>query len=160
MDFMTGVHAKQAALAETLGSRIHRHLTPQVEHALQAAARTARIEVDDQVGKDLVAQEIQNDVLRALVGYTDWLATSLWRKRGRNGTLPVVALPRPSAADAKLIADEYGLEFDETLSRLLDALCVEQGPLPAIGSVNDGQLHVDMTLLTQWADHYDWSTVG
>lgn len=78
-DFITAVRDEQLKLAERIITTLQRTILFERQRKLRQEIRDEFENVDETALCLLIQHELLRDVLTALIGYTDWLATKLWR---------------------------------------------------------------------------------
>lgn len=159
-DFIGNTRAQQRSTARELIQRhkLDKAIDAQLLEAIEVA-RGANRELDPQLAREILASELERDIYTALVGYSDWLASRLWRAYGVQPQ--VTPLPQSErlrtcdeVAQARIMQD-YCVDA-EPLNLVLTG--VEGGlTLPPIGHVDDRRvLHINWESVARWADLYDW----
>jgi hypothetical protein len=166
-DFIGETRANQRNAARKLVQRLSKTLSPVLDQQLRVAiaqAQGAGRELDLELARDILNSELERDLYMALVGYTDWLASRVWREHGLRR--PGEARRPPPATQRLPVCDE------EAQARIREAYHVDAGPvnlvldavelgleLPPIGQVDDRRvLHMNWDNISRWADLYEWTS--
>lgn len=157
MDALTKIHAEEAKLAAQLAPRLRKRLQPDLDRQFAALAAAAKVDLDREATDLSVERELYRDVLRALSGYSEWLAAAVWRS---TRAMRPSKLPLPALRDDELaaIAERYDLAHPEVLQEVLSVLRLEPAVLPVVGRIDAGVVEPDYSALAAWAEHYDWDT--
>lgn len=96
----------------------------------------------------LVQSELERHAVKAVNGYTDWIATRLV-KTGDN------TVPAPSEIPYGELMSRYDLNM--TVLQKVVTYMHAQRNLPLVGKVSKGKFHPDKDIFEQWKDMFDWS---
>ena len=102
---------------------------------------------------EVLRQDFLRDVMLSVRGYTDWMASRLWRKELQFES--PIGLPK---FDPEAVAQEFDIKL-EVLSLVETYLASHPVTLPGLGSLEGGRITVDWEVLREWADYYDWTPV-
>jgi len=158
-NWMEHLRAQQADLAAALATRLLPEIVRHVPHELRAldgmfdwrGLVDSHTDVDVEVVQSFLEQEVHDDVLEAVHGYSDWAAARLVR----SGDFRRQALPVPDHADRERIAATYGVTIP-LLTRVVGML-KEMQRIPLMGVIEGGELLPDKETLLRWKELYDWS---
>jgi hypothetical protein len=101
-------------------------------------------------------QDLFREVALSLRGFSDWLGSTLWRKRPEHGRWAVEDGVLKSVREHRdAIALKYGVETD-VLSLLIAQFMEGKYYLPGVGRIECGSVRVDADALARWASYYDW----
>ncbi len=100
-----------------------------------------------------IARMISDEVLEAVIGYTDWLATQLVKTR-----LGARSLPRSREIPHEEIAKKYGVSVP-LLKAVIERLH-RLPQIPVVGKVVEGRIIPEKNELEQWREMFDWGRPG
>jgi len=164
-DFIDRLRAKQVAAAGLLGAPRLQALEGQFSHWLGEAARKANLDpdsLDHEAAREFLRDQHERDVFVALMGYSTWLATQLYRRYLAAGTACLddeEDIPECGSGDVAQIATAFSVDR-ETLEWTINGIQSWPGgfELPGVGRFAGSQILINAVELTNWAAHYDWSS--
>ncbi|GEM_PF-5377546 len=106
--------------------------------------------IEDEVGRRAYA-ELRYDVITAIVGYTDWLATKLWRDY--QSTNPMTLVLDNRAREQIVVRHQCNRKVLDTV---IEFIATSGERLPVIGYVGPN-IVIDREALTHWASYFDWT---
>jgi hypothetical protein len=117
--------------------------------------------VDKGAAEALFESELERDATVAVHGYTDWLASSLYRKHRQLGRplRDVEEVPVLSPLDISAIAQRYKVD-GQIVELVVKELLSRRASLPFVGAIEGTRVLIDSAQLTRWADHYSWGSRG
>lgn len=160
-DHLSRLMALRVAAAKSLLPSAKVALMDGVRAVYQAEMRRLGFESDPEAAQDYISATIERDLLLAFRGYSDWLASHIWRDTiARDVALPA-RLELPRLTQERI--DALSMQVDaapEIFGWLGNHLSTARTDLPGIGVVNRGVLDVDRNALREWANCFDWTNDG
>ena len=153
MDFLTQVSAEHDAMVDDLAAQVASRLRPALLEKLRLLTSAARTSLDEEAAIGYVERELRHEVHRALTGYRDWLALTLWRQGPSSGK--TVALPKPKVTEVARIVEEYDLDDDQSLALVIEAVGARPTKMPVVGRISGNKVEPDYEALSRWASSYD-----
>ena len=161
-DFINTLRGRQQVLAHELSLPLLQDLAEHFDDRLQEAASEARLDartLDRDAAREFLEDQIDRDVFAAVLGYSTWLATQLYRRHLASGA-PLndrETIPECSSKDMELISAKYGTER-ATVDAIVAAMHSRPDlVLPGVGVLRNGEISIDAEALNRWAAHYDWA---
>jgi hypothetical protein len=151
---------KQREAAQVLADRIVEQLRPDFEREggeLTRIIRSASMALDGDAVRTQWEAEVRHDAFVALLGYSDWLATKIYREHVRPKALKneLLDLPQCAERDRQIIVVKHQIELG-LLDKVVKMLRSTRLELPPVGTVDHGKLHVNTMQLNAWASYYEW----
>jgi len=153
-DAIVALRDAQRRLANTISPVLYDLLKVKFFTQLQRVAEQAGAEIDRTAATEALRANIERDAYLAVLGYSEWLAATIWRlPAGHPRT--VVSLPECDAAAVGAIGERYELE-PEVVQLVIAHIGRERTPVPPVGVIHANRVELTNDRLKEWASFYHW----